>query len=66
MGNFILSPEQDMEISEWRNNHDCTQEDVGVIGGRITFCFTPTGLGVVKVIKCACGQRLDVTEYEEW
>jgi hypothetical protein len=38
----------------------------GAIGGRLTYCFTPTNLGTIIKIKCACGEELDLTNYESW
>lgn len=36
-------------------------------GGKITYSFTPTGLGVVTTIKCnACGKQEDVTDIDFW
>ena len=51
----------------WNNSHKCwATEDSGTTGGRLTYCFIPTGIGVVKVIKCACGEEINVTDYESW
>lgn len=38
----------------------------GAIGGALTYSFTPTTLGVVIKVKCACGKEIDVTDYEGW
>lgn len=38
----------------------------GAIGGRMTFEFTITGLGVISKVKCACGKDVDLTQYDEW
>jgi len=38
----------------------------GAIGGRMTYCFTPTGLGNITVIKCLCGAKVNVTDFESW
>lgn len=43
----------------------------GAAGGRVTYCFTPTGLGPIVVVKCVLADNitvaeLDVTEYEHW
>lgn len=38
----------------------------GAIGGAITYCFTPTSLGVIMTVKCTCGKELDITDYEGW
>lgn len=38
----------------------------GTIGGVYTYCFTPTTIGTVKTVKCACGHKMDLTDYEKW
>jgi len=41
----------------------------GAIGGRISFKFTPTGLGTATTVECGCGQgeyKMDLTNYDEW
>ena len=39
----------------------------GAIGGRLTYSFTPTGLGTIVVVKCGLtDEELDLTEYDLW
>lgn len=38
----------------------------GAIGGRLTYSFTPTGIGVAVTIHCACGKEANVTDYDSW
>lgn len=64
------------KISVWLNEHTMTCGywvpgtngllPQGAIGGAITYCFTPTNLGLVIKISCACGDECDVTEYKNW
>lgn len=73
---FNLTTEQKNEIEAWRKSHKCklrTSEHgiedeiyVGAIGGAITYCFTPTGLGDCVEAVCACGEKINVTDYEGW
>lgn len=64
---FSLSKEQLVELAVWDRKHECKlKENSGAIGGRLTFSFTPTGLGVIAKVKCGCGEELDLSEYEEW
>jgi len=46
------------------NTHDCPITYEGAIGGKFTYSFTPTSLGVIAVITCSCGYKLDCTDYE--
>ena len=74
--NFELSKEQIEKIREWDNpktGHKCSLQSnefsdkyVGAIGGHLSYTFIPTGLGNVVTVKCACGEELNITEYENW
>ncbi len=46
-------------------DHNCSvsKDKGGAIGGSLTYCFTPTTLGVVAEVKCACGKKIDLTDY---
>ena len=69
---FELTEEQQKKYKEWADTHECpyrTQDElryVGAIGGADVFCFTPTGLGVITKVKCACGAEIDLTDYDLW
>ncbi len=70
MSTFKISNEDSQKIAEWREGHlpDCvyTDQNQGAIGGLYTFCFTPTSLGTVTVIKCSCGEEFNFTDFELW
>lgn len=38
----------------------------GASGGAITYCFTPTTIGLVTKVRCACGTEGDLTDYNDW
>jgi len=39
----------------------------GAIGGELTYCFTPNGLGCVVVVRhSGTNAELDVSEYDSW
>jgi hypothetical protein len=65
---FILSPEELKRIKEWDDSHKCkiTNKYVGAVGGRLTYSFTPTGMGMITIVKCACGKKLDLTDCSSW
>jgi len=54
-------------IETWRTTHEarCVRHRAA-IGGKLTFEFTPTSLGTVIKVRCACGESTDATEYEAW
>jgi hypothetical protein len=62
---FHLSDENLQKVSAWISTHGPTP--ASGIGGRYTYCFTPTGLGVViKVIDNLTSEELDLTNYSLW
>ena len=56
-------------IKEWKEKHDTevhgfkTLEDRlhagGLIGGRYTYHFVPTSIGVSGTIQCSCGEEFE-------
>ena len=49
------------------NQHDCIFKNrMGALGGRISYCFTPTKAGIVIRASCACGKDIDLSEYDKW
>lgn len=71
---FYVTPHQVEKFSEWDSEHVAAKHPPGpdglryegAIGGRVTWMFTRTSLGIVTKVKCACGATLDLTEYESW
>ena len=62
---FSLDEGQLKKIKEWTDSH--AFHDVGAIGGRYTYSFTPTSIGIVeKVTDCITQEVLDVTDYKSW
>lgn len=61
---FFIGRYELKTLSEW--THDCPLTEHGAIGGAVTYEFTPTNLGVVTKVKCACGETKDLTDYDEW
>ena len=63
---FQLDKNQIKKLEKEYTEHKCTVNNTGAIGGKITFSFTPTDLGTVVKVKCACGFEVDLTDYEDW
>ncbi len=63
---FDLTPKQLKKIDEWAYDHHCPIAYEGAIGGKITYQFTPTSLGMVEKVICSCGKECDVTDYDDW
>ncbi len=73
---FQTDDHNNEQIGEWLQAHaeSCKywQPDnrgllpQGASGGSVTYCFTPTTLGLVTHVQCACGEKQDVTDYDKW
>lgn len=78
MYTFSLDADETKKYLEWEAAHHqkgvCKYFDdgkspvcpVGAIGGRVSFRFTVTGIGVISVAECACGAKKDLTNYDLW
>jgi len=67
MISFDLSDDQIKKLRQWDDQHRCGyKQNSGAIVGRLTYCFSPTGLGDICIVKCSCGEEIDLTEYEKW
>lgn len=63
MISFELTEEQEKTLAEWK----ATQEfPSATIGGAYSYEFTPTGLGAIAVVKCVNGNKIDLTDYDNW
>ena len=65
---FKISGKELIEARNFQDNHKCKLggKKPGVSGGRYSYKFTPTTIGMAVAIKCACGQAKDVTDYDSW
>lgn len=71
---FTLDPAELSKLHTWMAEQDAKlitegrdPKEVGAIGGRYTYCFTPTGIGCVVVVHDdLTDSQLDVTDYSTW
>ena len=72
---FQLIETQDKRFTAWRKEQDRKVKvlqkgkyaNYGACGGGYTYCFTPTGMGTVIVVKNAVTkEQIDLTEYDYW
>lgn len=62
---FPISKEEKREVVNWMKKHD---EEVhkkassGAVGGRYTYCFTPTSIGEIGTVRCSCGAEFTFRE----
>jgi len=62
---FELTEEQKKRVEEWFQEHKC-DADPGSIGGKFSYIITPTGLGDCVMVKCLCGESIDLTNVDNW
>ncbi len=68
---FEMSSIEWSETCKWIKSHDktCTLLKNNIhdtIGARITYTFTPTGLGMACGVRCACGESQETTDVSNW
>lgn len=71
---FTLSEEEMKSALIFINNHNCGlktdpktgTKKTGAIGGKTSYRFTPTSIGVAVTVLCACGKEENVTDYDSW
>lgn len=65
---FVLTAEQEKLAREWIESRELTSPSRRTaIGGRFTFAFTPTSVGVIAVVKDVHDDaKLDLTDYDNW
>lgn len=66
MRGFPISEEEQKKIEKWQHKHlkkkhwdkehDCPKS-AGAIGGRFSYHFIPTSIGVIGEVKCSCGKK---------
>jgi hypothetical protein len=66
MTKFELSHEEKLLADNFIKEHkDCQYKSS--IGGKISYEFTPTGVGTIKIIKCnSCKTTLNVTDFSRF
>jgi len=63
---FALDTEQRITLRHWMDKKDLTKYG-GAIGGRFTYSFTPTSLGVVTTVSDSIDKdEINLTDYESW
>lgn len=72
---FKIDESQYKKLDDWTKIQDKKAEALwkgsgpvgGAIGGCYTYCFTPTGLGLITVVKnCITKEEINLTNFEDW
>lgn len=62
---FPISKDEKHEVVNWMKKHEEESHkgmSSGTIGGRYTYCFTPTSIGEIGTIRCSCGAEFTFRE----
>jgi len=62
---FVVSGDDRERVAWWAARHTCRAEP-DFAGGRLTYAFTPSGIGPSVRVQCACGAALDLTRVDTW
>lgn len=67
---YRLSETELKTLKEWDERHlderHGKEPYAGAIGGRLSYIFTPTGLGVISKVKCMCGEEFNLTDWDHF
>jgi hypothetical protein len=64
---FSLNEQETKKLKKWREKHNKKCEFTNAQhGGTLTYKFTPTGIGTIVKVKCACGKEIDLTDPSNW
>ncbi|MBI2063935.1 MAG: hypothetical protein HYT65_03015 [Candidatus Yanofskybacteria bacterium] len=68
---FTIDEKEMEKINEWLKNHvkNCPHfapHLAGAFGSPIHYIFTPHGIGTNVEVQCNCGERVDVTNSDNW
>lgn len=65
---FFIDESETVKLNTWilDHNNECSIVNEGATGGKFTYHFTPTSLGTITKVSCACGKNIDLTDYKSW
>lgn len=71
---FEITEEEMARFKEWVKEHDKTcslpvKDDgsrCGTIGDRFSFSFSPTSLGTIVGAKCGCGEKVLLSDFDQF
>jgi hypothetical protein len=65
--NYDFTKKQIQKLSEWKRVNNLDFADGGTVeGGAFTYCFTPTSLGTLVIVKHVFGKEIDLTDFNEF
>ncbi len=65
---FTQDDNQEAKVEKWQRCHPCPFRDTktglrqsATFGDMDTYSFVPTSVGMLVLVKCACGAEIDVS-----
>ena len=60
-----MTREEVDKCQEWKEKHEKIHPmELTIIGGRYTYSFTPTSIGIIGTVKCTCGKEFCFREID--
>lgn len=70
MRTFDLNETENKHALDWMEAHkngSCCPKQESATGGRYSFIFTPTGLGIIAEVRCnVCGECKALNDSSQW
>jgi hypothetical protein len=61
---YAFTKKQIRRLSKWKKNNNLKFSDGGTVeGGAFTYCFTPTSIGTLVIVKHVFGKEIDLTDF---
>ena len=61
---FELGADQIQKLKIWKKDKPLSRDTLGT---QYEYCFTPTSLGVVVIVKCLITKtEINLTDYDSW
>ena len=65
---FFLTKKEQEKLSSWWEKHKSKTHPNGYFGangGALTYHFTPTSIGIIKNVRCTCGEKICLTNKKD-
>jgi hypothetical protein len=61
---YAFTKKQIRQLNKWKKDNNLNFADGGsVVGGAFTYCFTPTSIGTLVVVKHVFGKEINLTDF---
>ena len=64
---YEFSKNQMRKLNKWKRDNNLDFGDTGTVeGGAFTYCFTPTSLGLMIIVKHVFGKEINLTTKDDF